>query len=436
MNLRTRLSSTISRLQTNRFLRRLFTLSAGTAIGQALMVAVTPFLTRLFTPAEFGTFAVFSALFGMFSGIMCLRYELAVPLAASEEETAAVARLCGFAAFAMTALLFLFVWLGGERLALMVEAPELARLLWLMPPALLCWGLALPLNFWSIRLGTFRVNALNRILQYAAQAASQLAFGIVGTGSPGLVLGFALGHLVKIGHFLSALSSGERTLLRQSAWSEARQAAVRYRRFPAFSILSTLFQSSSQLLPAMLVAAIYGPVAAGWFALSQRIMGFPVMMIGDAAGNVFLNEIAKLKGQALYAMFRKTALRFFFVALSIMLPIMIVAPHVFALVFGEPWREAGTIVQVLAPLYVMRFTAVSVSQTLNVLERQDLHLVSSLLNFLALLLSFGSGWYFGLGENSTFLLYSLGSMSAFAAYLGMAWWMARRHALAAGAPSA
>jgi len=27
-------------------------------------------------------------------------------------------------------------------------------------------------------------------------------------------------------------------------------------------------------------------------------------------------------------------------------------------------------------------------------------------------------------------------MSAFAAYLGMAWWMARRHALAAGAPSA
>ncbi|MEZ5823362.1 MAG: oligosaccharide flippase family protein [Geminicoccaceae bacterium] len=435
MSLQSRLSSTITRLQGNRFLRRLFTLSAGTAIGQALMVAVTPFLTRLFTPAEFGIFAVFSALFGMFCGVMCLRYELAVPIAESEEEAAGVTRLCWLAAFAVTAFLMVCVWLGGERLALLVDAPELATLLWLLPPALLCWGLALPLNFWSIRLGTFRTNALNRILQYATQAAGQLAFGIARAGSAGLVLGFAMGHLVKIGHFLVALPAGERHLLRQSTWSEAKVASVRYRRFPAFSILSTLFQSSSQLLPAMLVAAIYGPVVAGWFALGQRIMGFPVMMIGDAAGNVFLNEIARLRGPALYAMFRKTALRFFLVALSIMLPIMIVAPYVFALVFGEPWREAGDIVQILAPLYVVRFTAVSVSQTLNVLERQDLHLVSSLLNFAALIVSFGCGWLFGLNETRTFLFYSLGSMSAFAAYLGMAWWMARRHALAADAPS-
>ena len=430
------LASLVGRAQANRFLRRLFTLSAGTAIGQALMVLVTPLLTRLFTPAEFGIFAVFSALFGILSGVMCLRYELAIPIAGSLEETAAVTRLCFAAATGVTLLLLVLIAIGGgDWLAMAVDAPELAWLLYALPPALLCWGLALPLNFWSIRRGSFRINALNRILQYAGQAISQTVLGLARLGTVGLVLGFSVGHLFKIGHFIRTLPAEDRALLRASRWSEARVMAVRYRRFPAFSILSTLFQSGSQLLPAMLVAGIYGPVIAGWFALSQRIMVFPVMMIGDAAANVFLNEIAQLRGWPLYRMFCKTALRFFMVALAIMLPIMLAAPHVFAFIFGEPWREAGTIVQILVPLFVMRLTAVSVSQTLNVLERQDLHLVVGVLNFIGLGLSFTIGWAWNLGELYTLALYSFGSMTVFALYLGLSWRAARQHALAFEVPS-
>ena len=63
-----------------------------------------------------------------------------------------------------------------------------------------------------------------------------------------------------------------------------------------------------------------------------------------------------------------------------MAPVLFAGPTLFALVFGDAWRAAGEIVQLLVPLYLTRFVVTPVSQTLNILGRQKLHLVSSSLD--------------------------------------------------------
>ena len=74
----------------------------------------------------------------------------------------------------------------------------------------------------------------------------------------------------------------------------------------------------------------------------------------------------------------------------------------------------------------MRFIVRPISQTLNVLQRQDLHLLSSAINGLALVLSFGSGWWLALDAYRTFALFSFASSIAWVFYLLIAWHQLKR----------
>lgn len=415
-------------LPQGRFLRRLMLLSGGTVLGQGLIVLSSPLLTRLFGPAEFGAFAVFSALTGILGTVAALRYEFAVPVARDADEAAHLVLAASLASLVVALLLTGLVWLAGPAIAGLVGLPEIALWLWLVPPALLLWGIGSGLSFWSVQLGTFRINALNRILQSGSQAGGQVLFGLGGLGSAGLILGYALGYLVRTLHLLLGLPAAERARLGRPSWRSVWALARQHWRYPVYSGPSSLLQSACQLLPAVLVAGLYGPAAAGWFALSQRIMGLPVRVLSEAASQVFLGEVAQVQGAALRRLFLQTAGLFLLLGSIGMLPLLLVGPGLFALVFGEAWREAGIMVQLLVPLYLARFVVLPVSQTLNVLQRQDLHLLSSLLNAGAMAASFALGALLELGTHLTIGLFSLSSTLAFVFYLAAAWRAARRAA--------
>lgn len=418
-------------LPQGRFARRLTVLSGGTLIGQAVLVASSPALTRLYTPAEFGVLAVFTALSSMLLSLINLRYEYAIPVCRDEEEALAMAGAGAVVALGVSLLLALTVALFGAPLAGLLGLGPLAGLLWLLPPLMLFWGLALTLSSWTVRQGQFRANAAGNLVQLAGQAAAQLGLGVAGGGAGALIAGYMLGPLARFALLARSLSPGDRQGLRQVTPAAMRRAARRHWRYPAFSCPSSLLQSASQMLPAVLVAMLYGPVAAGWFGLGQRLMAAPVRMLGEAASQVFLGEIARAEGPALFRLFKRTAVRFAILGLAGTAPLLLAGPALFALVFGEPWREAGAIVQILVPVYLTRFVVVPVSQTLNVLGRQKLHLTASLLNAAALGASFALGALLDLPLLGTTLLYSLGSTAAFLFYLGAAWLAARRAAMQA-----
>ena len=70
----------IRKLKKGGFLMNVLTLMTGTALAQILLIAISPILTRLYTPAEFGTFALFTSLTSAIAVVAAGRYELAVIL--------------------------------------------------------------------------------------------------------------------------------------------------------------------------------------------------------------------------------------------------------------------------------------------------------------------------------------------------------------------
>ena len=121
-------------------------------------------------------------------------------------------------------------------------------------------------------------------------------------------------------------------------------------------------------------------------------------------------------------------LRFLLLGFVGMTPFLLAGPALFALLFGEPWRVAGGFAQALVVAQLARFIAVPVSQTFNVFGRQDLEFSSSLLNGLALIVSFYLISWLEFRPSAAVLLYSLATALSQLAMLVLAWRTTRRAA--------
>ena len=70
----------------SQYRKNILTLMAGTSIAQAFPIAITPILTRIYTPEDFGLFAIYMALASIISIIVTGRYELAIILPHKDED--------------------------------------------------------------------------------------------------------------------------------------------------------------------------------------------------------------------------------------------------------------------------------------------------------------------------------------------------------------
>jgi O-antigen/teichoic acid export membrane protein len=422
-------------LPRGRFVRRIAWLSGGTLLGQLILLAAMPLLTRLFTPEEFGLFGVLSAINGIFGLVMAGRYEFAIPLAAKDDEAAAVVVLAGLITLFLTLLSLILVWTLGDALAQLTGLPALVPLLWLVPLILLATGLGQPFEYWSIRRGTLRLNGLSRVVTSGAQAGSQAALGVAGAGAFGLTLGYGLGYLARVMLFLVTLPAADRAAMAAARLPQIRQLAWTLRFYPTYSTGSSLLKSTTQFLPTILLAALYGPAVAGAFNLAQRILTVPVRLLGMSTSQAFLAEAAQRSAAGVMRLFVRTVPRFLAVGFIGMAPLLLAGPALFALIFGEPWRDAGGFAQALVAVQLARFVAMPVSQSFNVFGRQDLEFHTSLLNGLALVVSFCLITWLKPPAYTAVLLYSLATAMSYVVMLSLAW-RTTRHAATSAATAA
>ena len=62
------------------FGRGVASLTTGTVIGQLLLLAASPVVTRLYSAEDFGVFGVFVSLVSILSVVSSLRYQIAIPI--------------------------------------------------------------------------------------------------------------------------------------------------------------------------------------------------------------------------------------------------------------------------------------------------------------------------------------------------------------------
>ncbi|MBZ0276196.1 MAG: oligosaccharide flippase family protein [Anaerolineae bacterium] len=393
------------------FIANVMIVAGGAAFAQGLALIVSPLLTRLYTPDDLGVLGAFVSLFSIILTANSLSYEVAVPLPEDDETAANLLALTLALLCLSTAIVIFIVWGWHKQIANLINAPALQFYLWLLPLSLFAGGVYQVSQYWLVRKKHFTDITSTRVWQSVSMTGTQLGTGWIGSG----VLGLLLGHTV--GYISSGIVSARyawksyRAVIRQVNWRGMRVAARRYRRFPLFTSWSSAINVSGVMLPPLFITTLYGTQIGGWFTLSQRIVILPLTLIGTAIAQVYFGTASQLKHQnprALQALFNKIALRLAIVGAVPAVVLLVAAPALFTTVFGANWQTAGEYVQLLAPVLWTQFIISPLSQTINIMERQDIQLAWDVGRLGVVLAVFGLAWRLNLDVTVTIALYTGG----------------------------
>jgi O-antigen/teichoic acid export membrane protein len=392
------------------FVRNVTVLAGGAGLGQGLLVLASPILTRIYDPVDFGTFAVFSTILGVIVIMASANYERAIPLPDDDVDAANLLALALILVFATGVLATLLPLLLRDEIVQWTSSPTLRPYLCLLPLGVLASGSYQAFNFWSVRKKSFGRLAASKLSSSLSTITVQLSLGVLKLNPLGLLMGQIVGHGVGGGMLLTSAWRGDAGALKSTSRSGILKVAGRYRRFALFTTPAALLTTAWLQFPALIFAVFYGPEVAGWFALGQLALGAPVQLLADSVGQVYLGEAAKLARTApidLYRLFLGTAGRLFGLGLLPLTFVAIGGPELFTFVFGPSWAETGLYVQVLSVMFLLRFTVVPISNTLSLLERQDLALALSVVRFIVNIgILFIAGWS-GISPTSAVLVYSI-----------------------------
>jgi O-antigen/teichoic acid export membrane protein len=395
-------------LPAGQFGRAVAVLAGGTLTAQIINLALSPVFTRLYDPSDFGILSVFASLLGLWNVAGSLRYEMAIPLPEQDDVAASAGAVAGVCLVGMTVLSALGVLLFGEDMAVAFNAPGLTDYLWLLPVGVLTIGVYQILYYWSLRRRRYAALARTRVWQSASRSVVQIGLGIWRPTPFGLIVGQVVGGAAGVTTLLRAAWS-DRSLLSLVSRKTITQSARRYQDFPRFSLAGGMTNALGLLAPALLVAWIYGPTVAGWFALTQRIIGLPMTIVGVAVGESYWGvapQLAREDPPGFRRLFLRATRRLFLMAVGPTIALIALGPPLFALVFGAEWRTAGLYAAFMAPAMLAQFAVSPLANVTAILERQRLQLLLDVMRLAALAVVFAAASIWGLSAAVAIILMS------------------------------
>lgn len=358
------------------FVRSVGVLVGGTAFAHAITALALPILSRLYSPTDFSTLAVFAGLLSIISVAACLRFDVAVAIPESDADAInvlALALACAALVAGLVALLVLFI---PQSLVVRLNQPLLAPYLWLLPLGVIVAASSSALQNWFIRKKAFGLIARSRIGQSAVGTGTQVGLGFTGLASLGLLTGYVMNTGAACLVLGYRLLQCERKMLRSITRQNMQSMFEAYDRFPKYSTLEALSNSAAIQVPIILIAGLALGPEAGYLMLAISVMQAPMALIGSAIGQVYLSQAP--------VEYRAGRLGLFTVDILAGLmktgvgPILfagIVSPTAFAIVFGPDWHRSGELVAWMTPWFLLQFLASPISMALHITNRQHVALV-------------------------------------------------------------
>lgn len=363
------------KLQLPTYWKHVLTVLGGALGAQALPLAAAPIITRLCAPAEVGHFSMWLGVVAVASIGATLRLEAAMILDHDSEHQATCFSVVAYSATALALLMTL-----GALLLRLLELPAAGRMSWL---ALLTVGVGTWLTAYmqttlayATSRNAFGKAAKAKIVGAASIAAAQVGLLLAGVSGSALLTGQLVGLAAGL---LAATMLLEPPRPRLALLPDAAQRLYlqRHQAFWRFALPSNLLNVLVGQLPLFMIGARHGALAAGLYALTQRVLSAPVALLASSVLEVFKRQSVldfQTQGNC------REAYNYTFKALVLLgagpsIVLFLFSPQLFAWVFGENWRPAGELARILAPLYFLNFVASPLSYVFFVAGKQKLDLV-------------------------------------------------------------
>lgn len=346
----------------------------GTAVAQAIPLLGSLVLARQYAPAEFGIFAAWLGVVMLLAVVFTGRFETA--LAVEDDGEPRRAAVMATMATIVIAACAVGVSIGVAtvlRPDWVVDTP--AVLIVACVPTAFAVAATQTWQSWAAAEGSYRQLSVMRISQTAAVTSLQIAAGIVHSTASALAIAQLLGVLVSLAVSvllmpIGVFAAGRCTTTIGEFWR-------RQRRFPLLSLPADAINTAAAQLPVLMVADRFGADIAGLLAMTIRVLGAPIGLLGRSVLDVFKRHAAssfRERGEC-HSEYMRTFKVLGVASVGFVFVMAITSEPLFVVAFGERWRGSGVIAVWLLPLFALRFMASPLSYMTYIAGKQHVDLV-------------------------------------------------------------
>jgi len=204
---------------------------SGTAIAQSIGFVLSPVISRLYSPSDFGIFGSFDAVVGIIAAGATLEYTQAIVLPKQKHDAlylVAISCICSLAFGVLTLVACLLM--PGRMSALIKTSGTWVHIL--LALAVVVSGFSMSFQAWCVRVKAFKQTSASQVIRSLFSIGSQVGFGSVKAGAPGLISSSVIGDFLgSVNLFLAVLP--EVKMLRLGIqWQRMKELAASTGIFP------------------------------------------------------------------------------------------------------------------------------------------------------------------------------------------------------------
>jgi O-antigen/teichoic acid export membrane protein len=396
----------------SKFLANVLKLGSATLLGQIIGFIVTPVLSRLYSPADFGIYQLFISIVTFIAIISCLSYHGAINLPKKHEDGASIVTLCILliAITSVVATIFFFVFSGS--IGQILNAPRLSNYLFLVPLAILCNSVAFVLAGWLSRKEEFGTMAKANLVSSITGKSVSVGSGIISPSPFGLIFGTITNDATIVIISLKK-TVADFHLFQNVSYERIKEIAIRYKNFPRYNAPSSLTSTAGVQSTPLLLAFFFSPVVVGYYAMAHLVINLPLRLVGNSLASVFFQKacVEKNLTGSVKNIVKTVHTRLISIGMFASLIIMIIGPELFIFFFGERWYTAGVYAQILMPWFFVVFISVPLVMIYSVLEMQNINLWYNVVNLISRIVVLVIGGILGDPVTLMILLSSTGVVS-------------------------
>ena len=390
--------------------KRILLLTSGTFIAQCINIGLTPLITRIYKPEEYGIISVFTSVLLLFTILGTLNYELAIPISANDRESYNIIIL-SIIILSFTSLLIviaLFFW--GDVFLMLLQAEKIIRYKYMIPLGVFMIGFYSVLTQWSLRKKLIYDLSRTKITQAFFQNVITIILGVLKFGSIGLIIGRIVGQGSGILRLSKSLFMKKVEFKKSIKASSIKEVMKKYINFPLYTTPRRIIGDLTLALPTLAFTHMYGLKYVGYFALANSIVQLPVTIIGTSIEQVFFSEVASLKknnSSKILALSNKFVLVLLLLGLCPLVVSVIWSEDIFEFIFGLKWIEAGKIASIISFSIYFKFVFTPISGIFDIFQKQKIALVLHSLRLFSIVVIFFVSYKLEYSIYTTLTLYSI-----------------------------
>lgn len=336
--------SLVKKFTRSGFVRNVAIVATGTAGAQAIAMAFVPIITRLYGPETFGILGTFTAILEILLPLAALSYPIAIVLPRKNRDADNLVKISLIIAFFMSIITTVIIAIFGNSLVESFNLQDISPYLLFLPAGMFFSVCMTVSNQLAIRKKIFKIRAKSTIIQSLVINIIKSALGFIKPSATILITTTVSSYLLSaIMLWPSARSKKEITIQEDKYKKTNTELLIEYKDFAVYRTPQALLNSIGQSLPILMLSSLFGPAAAGFYALSRTVLFVPSTLLGQSVADVFYPKFVEVihNGGDGKKLLLKTCFSLAAIGSLPYLSLILLGPWIFSIIFGAAWLEAG-----------------------------------------------------------------------------------------------